>query len=233
MPRLKRGKIMKPAAKTLVSLHAVPYPFLIVTCIASIALSFLGWLGWAIWLIALCILVAWAPLIFYVMKSIYRKHSSGLAFMFILVVGQTLHLVEHIVAEVQLHILNVPVTGIFSMLNTEWVHFLWTSWVLAFSTFLVFLFPNNMWLFRLFLFSIWHEIEHIAIMSVYLRTGVIGSPGLLAQGGAINGGLPIIRTDLHTIYVLTQEVLLLLAYRYEIRRIVPRNNNSVLNHSVA
>jgi len=229
---LKRDKMMKIATKTFVSLHTAPYPFVLITCIASIALAFLDWLGWDVWLIALCVLAAWIPLIFFIMKSIYRKHGA-LAFMFILVVGQTLHLVEHITVEVQMHILNIPATGIISILNVEWVHFLWTSWVLAFSVFLVFLFPKNMWLFRLFLFSIWHEIEHIVIMSVYLRTGVVGSPGLLSKGGAIGGGLPIIRPDLHSIYVLIQEVLLLLAYRDEIRRIALGNDVSVESHQVA
>src|SRR5436190_18946014 len=214
----------KLAAKPFVSLYAVPYPLLIGTCVVSIALAFLTWLEWELWLIALCILAAWIPLILYITKSIYHKHSSGLALMFTLVVAQTLHFVEHVTVEVQRYLLNVPATGIISPLNTEWVHFLWTSWVLAFSVFLVFFFPTNMWLLRLVLFSIWHEIEHIVIMSAYLRTGIAGSPGLLAQGGAIRGGLPIVRPDLHSIYVLIQEALLLLAYHHEIRKISLRND---------
>jgi len=214
--------MIKLAAKPFVSLHAIPYPLLVGTCIVSIALPSLCWLGWAIWLVAFCVIGAWLPLILYIMKSIHRKYGS-LAFVFILVVAQTLHLIEHVTVMVQLHFVRLPfarANGIISPLNTEWVHFTWTSWVLVFAVFLVFLFPRNMWMVRLMLFSIWHEIEHISIMSVYLRTH-LHSPGLLAQGGAIHGGLPISRPDLHFLYVLIQEVLLLLAYRHEIRKIFP------------
>src|SRR4051794_23359366 len=192
--------MMKFAAKPIISLHTVPYPFLIGTCILSIAIPSLCWFGWSIWLVALCVIAAWSPLIFYVAKFIYRKHGN-LALIFILVVGQTGHFIEHLTVMVQLHLLRVPTTGIISPLNTEWVHFIWTSWVLVFATLFIFLFPKNMWIFRLFLFSIWHEMEHLAIMSVYLRTHIEGSPGLLAEGGAIHGGLPISRPDLHFLYV--------------------------------
>src|SRR5436853_1376865 len=84
------NKTMKLIAKPIVSLHTVPYPFLVGTCILSIAIPSLCWFGWSIWLVALCVIAAWLLLIFYVMRSIYRKHGN-LALIFILVVGQTGH----------------------------------------------------------------------------------------------------------------------------------------------
>jgi hypothetical protein len=67
--------------------------------------------------------------------------------------------------------------------------------------------------------SVWHEMEHVYIMSVYLHTGHIGAPGLLARGGAIGGGLPLSRPDLHFFYNLLEELVLIIAYLYQIRRL--------------
>ncbi len=65
----------------------------------------------------------------------------------------------------------------------------------------------------------WHAFEHVAIMSVFLRTGIVGSPGLLARGGAIAGGLPITRPDLHFLYNLVEETLILTAYAYQLKQL--------------
>jgi len=67
--------------------------------------------------------------------------------------------------------------------------------------------------------SEWHEVEHVYIMSVFLRTGHVGSPGLLASGGAIGGGLPLSRPDLHFYYNLLEELILIIAYLYQIQRL--------------
>src|SRR6266702_3539813 len=64
----------------------------------------------------------------------------------------------------------------------------------------------------------WHALEHFAIMSVYLRTGLVGTPGLLAHGGAIAGGLPLSRPDLHFLYNLAEETLILIAYVHQIKQ---------------
>src|SRR5207245_10844004 len=119
-------------------------------------------------------------------------------------------------------------SGIFSMLNTEWVYFLWISWVLLLSIFLMFFFRKNIWLWMLFIFAIWHEIEHIYIMSVYLRTHIEGTPGLISRGGAIGGGLPLIRPDVDFVYAVIEETLLLLAYYHEVRTIQIDNKTSYI-----
>ena len=62
-------------------------------------------------------------------------------------------------------------------------------------------------------------MEHVSIMSVFLHTGHIGAPGLLARGGAIGGGLPLSRPDLHFFYNLLEELVLIIAYLYQIQRL--------------
>jgi hypothetical protein len=56
-------------------------------------------------------------------------------------------------------------------------------------------------------------------MSFYLRTGIVGSPGLLASGGAISGGLPLTRPDLHFFYNLIEETLIVIAYLHQVRQL--------------
>ena len=79
--------------------------------------------------------------------------------------------------------------------------------------------PQEPWLWVLLVISVWHEMEHVSIMSVFLRTGHVGTPGLLARGGAIGGGLPLNRPDLHFFYNLLEELLLIMAYLSQIRRL--------------
>jgi hypothetical protein len=50
-----------------------------------------------------------------------------------------------------------------------------------------------------------------------LQTGVAGLPGLLAQGGAVVGGLPISRPDLHFLYNLIETVPLVLGFFQQVR----------------
>jgi hypothetical protein len=107
------------------------------------------------------------------------------------------------------------------MLDLEWVHFLFDAgWVpiCSYTLFVIFR-KSNPWLWILAVIVTWHAIEHVAIMSFYLRTGIEGSPGLLAHGGAIAGGLPISRPDLHFLYNLVEETLILIAYAYQLKQL--------------
>jgi hypothetical protein len=51
-----------------------------------------------------------------------------------------------------------------------------------------------------------------------MQTGTAGLPGLLAQGGAIAGGLPLARPDLHFLYNLIETVPLLLGFFAQVQR---------------
>jgi hypothetical protein len=80
---------------------------------------------------------------------------------------------------------------------------------------LLFPFRRNVWLWMLFIFAIYHEAEHIYIVSIYVKTHIAGNPGLLARGGLIGGGLPINRPDLHAIYAVLEEAMLIMIYLQE------------------
>lgn len=210
-----------PLYRRVFSLNSKPFYFLLGTFLISVCLVASFLLGVQIWQIGVFVLLAWVPLVGYVMTIIYRLYGTGIAFLFLLLVGQTAHFIEHLAQMVELHILGLRGTqanGIIGQLNNEWVHLIWNSWVLLFCFFLFYWFRKNPWLIVLFIFGIWHEAEHLYIISKYIQTGVAGNPGLIARGGLIGGGLPIARPDLHFFYAVFEEALLILAYATEIRR---------------
>lgn len=191
------------------------FVLLVASCLLSAFLILAFWIdGWAVWLLGLLIITAWMPLIFSTMAKIFPR-SSGLAILYVLVMFQGAHMLEHLAQMYELHILGWPgprAQGIIGFLNVEWVHLVWNSWVLAMVGLLLFSYRRNWWLWALFIFAIYHEAEHAYIVSLYVRTGVAGNPGLLAHGGLIGGGLPISRPDLHAIYAVLEEAMLLMIY---------------------
>jgi len=66
--------------------------------------------------------------------------------------------------------------------------------------------PKNPFGWALMPLALWHLAEHSVILTTYLRTGITGTPGILARGGLLNG--PLSRPDLHFLY--NAAVLLLL-----------------------
>ncbi len=143
----------------------------------------------------------------------------------LLLASQCAHVLEHTAQMVQLHVMGLPAAqsrGIVGALDLEWVHFGWSLWVLIASAVLLRRFPRARWLALAVALGVWHELEHTSIMSTFLATGVVGTPGLLAAGGALWGGLPIRRPDLHFLYNAMISIPLLLAFRAEIARRVPR-----------
>ncbi len=108
--------------------------------------------------------------------------------------------------------------GLIGTLDIEWVHFIWNSWVLIYGIFLLYFGRKNPWLWALLILALWHEAEHIYIIDCYLKAGMAGNAGLLARGGALWGGLPITRPDLHFLYTLIEESLIILGYRWARRR---------------
>lgn len=125
------------------------------------------------------------------------------------------HFIEHLAQLIQIHLIGLEpmeAHGILGTLDIEWVHFIWNSWVLIYGILLLIFARKNPWLGALVILALWHESEHIYIMDCYLKTGMVGSPGLLASGGALRGGLPIIRPDLHFLYTLAEEAFILLGY---------------------
>jgi hypothetical protein len=210
-------------ARHILALHPVPLYAVIVASVTSFILLAIHFMGWQLWLVALLILLAWSPIFFYTTRSLYRNYR-WLAFFFVLLVAQSVHFTEHIAQMIQIHLLGLmgnQAHGIIGVLDFEWVHFLFDAgWVpvCCYTLFLIYR-KSNPWLWVLLPIVTWHAIEHVAIMSFYLRTGIVGSPGLLARGGAIGGGLPLTRPDLHFLYNLIEEALIILAYIHQVKQL--------------
>jgi hypothetical protein len=150
--------------------------------------------------------------------------TPWLAVLGFLAVSQTAHLVEHVAQMVQIHVLHLGganAQGIVGQLNIEWVHFIWNTWVIIAVLVLLSPFGANRWLRLTAVLSGWHEVEHVFIFWGYWQTGIAGLPGLLAQGGAIAGGLPISRPDLHFLYNLIETIPLILGFLWQVQRVVP------------
>jgi hypothetical protein len=180
--------------------------------------------GWPIWVDGLAALLPWRPVFVRSLARVDRQYQ-WLALFYALVVTQTAHLLEHVAQMIQIHLLGLSgpdARGIFGALDIEWVHFVWNSWVLLAVLVLLGPFGRNRWLQLALLLSGWHAIEHAYIFSVYLATGLSGTPGLLSQGGALAGGLPITRPDLHFLYNLIETVPLVLGFLAQVRRTLPR-----------
>jgi hypothetical protein len=222
----------------ITSSNAIPLYVVVLASLISSGLLIIHMLGMDLWKVALLILLAWLPIFVVKTKEIYRQYR-WLAFFFVLLIAQSVHFSEHIAQMIQIHLLGLSGTqahGIIGMLDLEWVHFSFDAcWVpICVYTLLAVYRKSNPWLWVLAVIVTWHALEHVAIMSVYLRTGIVGSPGLLARGGAIAGGLPLARPDLHFLYNLIEETLILIAYAYQLRHLpAPGESNINLHSSLA
>ncbi|MBI4506562.1 MAG: cyclic nucleotide-binding domain-containing protein [Chloroflexi bacterium] len=221
-PRAKYSptSTLRALVKRTLALHSVPPRIIVLTALASYVGQLLAILqGWPLWAIVLATLLPWAPILFLETAWTYR-HFQWLALFYILVVTQGGHFLEHLTQVTQIHVLGLrgaDSRGVFGQLDIEWVHFTWNTWVLIAIVLLLVRFPRNGWLWITLLVAGWHEVEHAYIMSVYLTTGREGTPGLLSVRGAIAGGLPLIRPDLHFMYNVLETVPLVAAFGYQVR----------------
>src|SRR6202171_3462115 len=125
------------------------------------------------------------------------------------IVLQVGHQVEHIAQMVQMHLDGQPPAfahGLVGRLDLEWVHFALTVTIALVALIVLARWPRNPVAWLLMPLALWHLAEHTAILITYLRTGITGTPGILAHGGLLNG--PLARPDLHFLY--NAAILLLL-----------------------
>lgn len=157
------------------------------------------------------------------MPSSPTRRLRGLLLLFaVLVLAQAGHLVEHVAQVVQFHVLGrsaAASAGLLTWLDTEWVHFVWNTLILAAVVPLLWRYRDNRWLWLAGLAAVWHEVEHAYLIFEYLRTGQVGLPGLLADGGVLAGGLDAPRIDLHFWYNVVEAVPLFVAFAVELRRV--------------
>lgn len=207
--------------KRMVALRGVPPQIVLLTAATSyIGIAVANLEAWPLWAIALGGLLPWLPIFFIETVWTYR-HYSMLAVFYVLLITLLGHMSEHVAQMIQIHFLNLSgadARGIFGALDIEWVHFIFNTWILVAEIVLLRYFRQNPWLWAGVVIATWHGLEHAEIMWVYLTTGVVGTPGLLAQGGLIGGGLPVTRPDLHFFYNVVETVPIIAGFAYQLRR---------------
>ena len=132
------------------------------------------------------------------------------------IVLQIGHQVEHIAQMFQMHADGQPPAfahGLVGRLDLEWVHFGLTVTIAVVALFALARWPKNPVAWLLMPLALWHLAEHTTILITYLRTGITGTPGILAHGGLLNG--PLARPDLHFIYNATILLLLIGVWGWE------------------
>ncbi|MGH2352883.1 MAG: hypothetical protein ACRDJN_14840 [Chloroflexota bacterium] len=152
--------------------------------------------------------------------GILFRRDPWLLFFYALAATQGGHFLEHIAQMIQIHALGIPgpaAHGVVGVLDIEWVHFIWNTAVLAVTLLLAVHYRENRWLAVTLVVAGWHEVEHAYIMGAFLTTGVAGTPGLLATGGALAGRLPLSRPDLHFLYNLVETAPLIMGFFRQVR----------------
>lgn len=207
--------------KSLLALHAVPRPVLWTTATASYAAAVVGALsGWQAWAYALSAAAIWAPVLLMETAWLYR-HYRWIALFYALVVTQGAHFLEHVAQMVQVHLLGrdgPDARGVVGALDVEWVHLGFNTCVFVALVALLVPFRANPWLWATLVVAAWHQVEHTYIISVFLSTATEGTPGLLAIGGRLGGGLSLTRPDLHFLYNVVETVPLFVAFGWQLKR---------------
>jgi hypothetical protein len=184
------------------------------TSVAAAAVAFIqAWPGWAI--VAAAVLPWFLPLAF--QTRWLTGHYGWFALFYLLVITQTGHYMEHVTQFVQDHFLGFgdQGPGIIGVLNTEWVHFGWNTYVFIATIVLLTKFRRNPWLWALLAGAIWHQVEHVYEIVGYIRTGV-APVGILPRGGLVD--LPINGHDLHHLYNTIETVPLIAGFFWQLRR---------------
>jgi hypothetical protein len=174
-----------------------------------------------IWLLGIIGLVPWLPLLAGAVVLTARAADGWLALYLVLALTQTGHVGEHLVQVAQLRLLGLGgehAHGVFGALDIEWVHFGWNAWILVAVALLLTRFRHNPWLWLTLPLAGWHLGEHVVLIAIFLTSGTAGSPGLLASGGLLGGGLPLARPELHLAYNLAETLPLLVGLGWQWRR---------------
>ena len=205
------------------AVHRVPPTILLLTALASYLIVGLSWLGGAPpWLGMALALIPWAFILFTEVRWTYR-HFHWFALFFSMAIIQTIHYSEHCIQVVQHWIFGqdrMTSQAIFSDLHIEGVHFAGDTFLTVGTLILLTVFPRNIFLWIAAPFQvILHQAEHTFLMWEYLTEPVpLGGPGLLAYGGAIGGGLPPHRADLHWMYNTAYTIPFVIALIHQLKK---------------
>jgi len=112
---------MRAPARHITSLHPVPLYAVILASVTSVCLLLIHLrnMVWQLWSVMLLILLVWSPIFVRTTVVLYRQYR-WLALFFVLLVGQSVHYVEHIAQMIQIHLLGFGVSqahGIIGQLD--------------------------------------------------------------------------------------------------------------------
>ena len=113
--------------------------------------------GAPVWLYIVVAVAPWVPTLVLELIWTYR-HYRWLAVFCLLIVTQSVYLLEQVARMVQIHVLGrapLEAPGIFSALGIEQIQFLWTSWAAVGMVLLVSRFPRNPWLWLTLVIAAW------------------------------------------------------------------------------
>src|SRR5258706_11888298 len=96
----------RPMYQQFLDVRSIPFYLLSATCLVS-ALLFLAdfYLGWTLWIVGLVVLLAWMPLVCATMSAIAQQ-NRWLALLYLLVMAQGAHTIEHTAQFIQIHALG-------------------------------------------------------------------------------------------------------------------------------
>lgn len=188
---------------------------------AAAGVAVAGAVGAPIWTVGIIGLAPVLPVLAALVLRVQRLADGWMAFYLALVLSQVGHVGEHVVQVTQLRLLGLGgehAHGVFGALDIEWVHFAWNSWILVAVVLLLVRFRTNAWLWVTLPLAAWHLGEHVVLIAAYVATGTAGTPGLLATGGLLAGGLPVARPELHFAYNLAETIPLVIGLAWQWRR---------------
>ena len=118
-----------------------------------------------------------------------RRYGRQGMVLSVILAMQGFHSLEHIAQWVQYHILKWPMwwsSGLISVLNAEWIHFIWNWTVVAVLVYLLRAGMRNFWAWALLAWALAHAAEHSYMMARYLllqqELRVLGVSNVSAQG---------------------------------------------------
>jgi hypothetical protein len=129
-----------------------------------------------LWMYVVAALAPWLPILLLELIWTYR-HYRWLALFCLLILTQSLYLLDQVARMIQVHILNVDpaaAAAIFGALGVERVHVVWTVWAVLGLLLLVSRFPRNWWLWATLLIAAWDVLNHTADVQFFNSVLEIG-----------------------------------------------------------
>lgn len=206
---------MHPLVERLRRLPSVPAPVvatIALTSYAAIVVAVLA--GLSIPVVITAAAVPWAPVLLRQLRWTYRHHG-WIALLYLLLVAQAVQLLEHL-AEV-LEVIDGG-TALGSVAIVESIDVV----ALAVGVFAIVALravdPGNRWLGLALAVLAVHLLEHTTVVLGLLLDAPWGGVGLLGDGGALGGGLPVPAVLVHLLLAALGTTLLLLAFAHTLVR---------------